>query len=232
MEKLIELINYIDNNFDYIDVNDLYMDPNNVEYFNKFSDILDNINLDDNMLHMISKLDKRDIFYLEIGAKFSNNINRKRIVEYLDNDNILFDFELVKKYVKDNYKLVNYLKDKSKILELVDLNEKVILLLPVEYLTEDFVLNNMNKSNFITEIFLGLYGDNNNLYNSSMFYKNNRDINSLLYKQSKKYIDDDCYIFIHSSELVKNNKDISKYVISIDPKFRHYVGDEVKDNLL
>ena len=230
MEELIKIINYIDNNFDYIDIDELYMNDDYITIFNKLSDMLDSINLDNNMLHMISKIDKKEIFYQEIGTKFINNPNRKKILEYLENDKLFLDYELVKRYIKDNYKLANYLKDKSKILDLVDINEKVILLLPVEYLTEEFILNRMNKSNFITEVFLGLY-EECNLYNYSLFYRNNKEINNLLYNQSKKYLESDIYIYIHSSDLVKNNIDIAKLILSINPLFKHYISDIIKDDI-
>ena len=232
MEKLIELINFIDNNFDYIDIDDIYLDESNyISIFNQLSKILNNIELNNDMLYKISKIEKKEIFYQEIGAEFTNNKNRKKIVEYLNNDNLYIDYELVKKYIKDNYKLAKYIKDKSKMIDLVDINERVILLLPVEYLTEEFILESMKKFNFITEIFLVLYGDDNNLYNTSLFYRNNKEINDLLYTQSKKYIDNDIYIYIHSSDLVKSNIDIAKYVINIDSKFKHYVSEDLKDKI-
>ena len=94
MEKLIEIINYIDNHFDYIDIDDLYMNDNYIKEFNELSDILDTINLDNDMLHNISKIGHSEIFYQEIGTKFTNNTNRKKIVEYLENDNLYIDYYL------------------------------------------------------------------------------------------------------------------------------------------
>ena len=83
----------------------------------------------------------------------------------------------------------------------------------------------MKKSKFITEVFLGLYGDDSDLYNYSLYYRNNLEIMSLLYDQSKEYLKNDIYLYIRSSDVVKNHKDIKKYVIDIDSKFQHYAND-------
>ena len=82
----------------------------------------------------------------------------------------------------------------------------------------------MKKSNLITQIFLGMY-DENNIYNYSMFYKNNTDINNLLYEQSIKYLQEDIYKIVKSSYLVKYNKDISQFVLNNYPKFYLYMSE-------
>jgi len=134
-----------------------------------------------------------------------------------------------KLHKKISNKLVKYIKDKDNQLELLNLNEKVILLMDVKYLTEELVLNKMKKSNLVTEIFLGMYNKNNNLYQTSMFYRNNKEINNLLYEQSKKYLEQDIYKYINASDLVKNNIEIAKLILKINSKFYHYISTEIKN---
>lgn len=224
-EKVVKLINIIEELFDYFDIDDIMMTSeydDNLEIFSdKLIEIFDD-DLNEEILNMISKIEKTEIFYIDKQEKYKNNKIRKQIVEYLDNIPLYFDYELVKKYIKENYKLANYIKDKDKLLELLELNEKVILTMDCKYLTEELILNQMKKSNLITEIFLGMHGKNN-IYNYSMFYKNNNDINKLLYEQAIKYLKEDIYKIVKASELVKNNKDISKFILNNYPKFYSYV---------
>lgn len=228
-EKVIKLINTIEELFDYFDIDDVIMSndyDNNLEIFsNKLNEIFTN-GLNKEILEMISKIEKKEIFYVEQVEKYKNNKIRKQIVEYLDNTPLYFDLELIKKHIKENYKLAKYVKEKDKLLELLDLNELVILMLNTEYLTEKLILKQMKKSNLITEIFLGLYGKNNNIYSFSMFYKNNKEINDLLYKQSKQYLEQDVFIYIKASVLVKNNKNIAQFVIQKNPKLYPYVNEK------
>ena len=93
------------------------------------------------------------------------------------------DYDLIKENIKDNYKLVKYVKDKSKLCELVNLNEKVLLLLDGKYLTEELVENEINKSDFISEVFLGIYGSDNDLFKYSSYYKNIKNIDKILFEQ-------------------------------------------------
>jgi len=231
-EKVIELINTIEELFDYFDIDDIIMSDdydNNLDIFsNRLNEIFED-GLNDELLEMISKIDKTEIFYIEQVEEYKNNMIRKQIVEYLDNTPLYFDYELVKKHIKENYKLVKYIKDKDKQLELLEINEKVILLMDVKYLTEELVLNQMKKSNLVTEIFLGMHNKNSNLYQISMFYRNNKEINNLLYEQSKHYLEKDIYKYINSSDLVKNNIDIAKLILNNDSKFIHYIGKDIRD---
>ena len=226
-EKVIKLIIIIEQLFDYFDIDDIIMTSeydNNLEIFSdKLIEIFDD-GLTDETLQMISKIEKTEIFYIDKREKYKNNKIRKQIVEYLDNKPLYFNYELVKKHIKENYKLANYIKDKDKLLELLELNEKVILVMDCKYLTEELILKQMKKSNLITQIFLGMY-DENNIYNYSMFYKNNTDINNLLYEQSIKYLKEDIYKIVKSSELVKCNKDILQFVLNNYPKFYSYMNE-------
>ena len=222
---MIKLINEIDNIIsDIYDLDDLLL-PESVENLNEFSRKIDEIfinGLNDELLQMINKIEYKDIFLVHNG-EFKNNKNRKIIEEYiLNNDKLYLDYDLIKENIKDNYKLVKYVKDKSKLCELVNLNEKVLLLLDGKYLTEELVENEINKSDFISEVFLGIYGSDNDLFKYSSYYKNIKNIDEILFEQLKDTLKSDPYKFIKSSDIIKENKKIIELVTSIDSRLNAY----------
>lgn len=222
---MIRLINEIDNIIsDIYDLDNLLL-PESVENLNEFSRKIDEIlinGLNYELLQMINKLEYKDIFLVHNG-EFKNNKNRKIIEEYiLNNDKLYLDYDLIKENIKDNYKLVKYVKDKSKLCELVNLNEKVLILLDGKYLTEELVENEINKSDFISEVFLGIYGSDNDLFKYSSYYKNIKNIDEILFEQLKDILKSDPYKFIKSSDIIKENKKIIELVISIDSRLNAY----------
>ena len=223
---MIKLINEIDNIIsDIYDLDDLLL-PESVENLNEFSRKIDEIlinGLNYELLQMINKLEYKDIFLVHNG-EFKNNKNRKIIEEYiLNNDKLYLDYDLITENIKDNYKLVKYVKDKSKLCELVNLNEKVLLLLDGKYLTEELVENEINKSDFISKVFLGIYGSDNDLFKYSSYYKNIKNIDEILFEQLKDTLKSDPYKFIKSSDIIKQNKKIIELVTSIDSRLNAYV---------
>mgnify|MGYP000874146499 FL=1 len=222
---MIKLINEIDNIIsDIYDLDDLLF-PESVGTLNEFSRKIDELLINgsnDELLQMINKLEYKDIFLVHNG-EFKNNKNRKIIEEYiLNNDKLYLDYDLIKENIKDNYKLVKYVKDKSKLCELVNLNEKVLLLLDGKYLTEELVENEINKSDFISEVFLGIYGSDNDLFKYSSYYKNIKNIDEILFEQLKDILKSDPYKFIKSSDIIKQNKKIIELVTSIDSRLKAY----------
>lgn len=222
---MIKLINEIDNIIsDIYDLDNLLL-PESVENLNEFSRKIDEIlinGLNYELLQMINKLEYKDIFLVHNG-EFKNNKNRKIIEEYiLNNDKLYLDYDLIKENIKDNYKLVKYVKDKSKLCELVNLNEKVLLLLDGKYLTEELVENEINKSDFISKVFLGIYGSDNDLFKYSSYYKNIKNIDEILFEQLKDILRSDPYKFIKSSDIIKQNKKIIELVTSIDSRLNAY----------
>lgn len=222
---MIRLINEIDNIIsDIYDLDDLLL-PESVENLNEFSRKIDEIliiGLNDELLQMINKLEYKDIFLVHNG-EFKNNKNRKIIEEYiLNNDKLYLDYDLIKENIKDNYKIVKYVKDKSKLCELVNLNEKVLLLLDGKYLTEELVENEINKSDFISKVFLGIYGSDNDLFKYSSYYKNIKNIDEILFEQLKDILKSDPYKFIKSSDIIKQNKKIIELVTSMDSRLNVY----------
>ena len=222
---MIRLINEIDNIIsDIYDLDDLLL-TQSLQNLNEFSRKIDEIfinGLNDELLQMINKLEYKDIFLVHNG-EFKNNKNRKIIEEYiLNNDKLYLDYDLIKENIKDNYKIVKYVKDKSKLCELVNLNEKVLLLLDCKYLTEELIENEINKSDFISEVFLGIYGSDNDLFKYSSYYKNIKNIDEILFEQLKDILKSDPYKFIKSSDIIKQNKKIIELVTSIDSRLKSY----------
>ena len=222
---MIKLINEIDNIIsDIYDLDDLLL-PESVENLNEFSRKIDEIfinGLNDELLQMINKIEYKDIFLVHNG-EFKNNKNRKMIEEYiLNNDKLYLDYDLIKENIKDNYRLVKYVKNKSKLSELVNLNEMVLLLLDGKYLTEELVENEINKSDFISEVFLGIYGSDNDLFKYSSYYKNIKNIDEILFEQLKDILKSDPYKFIKSSDIIKQNKKIIELVTSMDFRLNVY----------
>lgn len=222
---MIKLINEIDNIIsDIYDLDDLLL-PESVENLNEFSRKIDEIFINgsnDELLQMINKLEYKDIFLVHNG-EFKNNKNRKIIEEYiLNNDKLYLDYDLIKENIKDNYKLVKYVKDKSKLSELVNLNEMVLILLDGKYLTEELIENEINKSDFISKVFLGIYGSDNDLFKYSSYYKNIKNIDEILFEQLKDTLKSDPYKFIKSSDIIKQNKKIIELVTSIDSRLNAY----------
>lgn len=222
---MIRLINEIDNIIsDIYDLDDLLL-PESVENLNEFSRKIDEIfinGLNDELLQMINKIEYKDIFLVHNG-EFKNNKNRKMIEEYiLNNDKLYLDYDLIKENIKDNYRLVKYVKNKSKLSELVNLNEMVLLLLDGKYLTEELIENEINKSDFISEVFLGIYGSDNDLFKYSSYYKNIKNIDEILFEQLKDILKSDPYKFIKSSDIIKQNKKIIELVTSMDSRLNVY----------
>lgn len=222
---MIKLINEIDNIIsDIYDLDDLLL-PESLETLNEFSRKIDEIlinGLNDELLQMINKLEYKGIFLVHNG-EFKNNKNRKIIEEYiLNNDKLYLDYDLIKENIKDNYKLVKYVKDKSKLSELVNLNEMVLLLLDGKYLTEELIENEINKSDFISKVFLEIYGSDNDLFKYSSYYKNIKNIDEILFEQLKDILKSDPYKFIKSSDIIKQNKKIIELVTSIDSRLNAY----------
>ena len=222
---MIKLINEIDNIIsDIYDLDDLLL-PESVGTLNEFSRKIDELlinGLNDELLQMINKIEYKDIFLVHNG-EFKNNKNRKIIEEYiLNNDKLYLDYDLIKENIKDNYKLVKYVKDKSKLSELVNLNEMVLILLDGKYLTEELIENEINKSDFISKVFLGIYGSDNDLFKYSSYYKNIKNIDEILFEQLKDILKSDPYKFIKSSDIIKQNKKIIELVTSIDSRLNSY----------
>lgn len=224
--RMIKLINEIDNlvKDDYF-FDEVYF-QNFEDEFQIFSQKLNQIfedGLNEELLQMINQLKYKEIFKIPICKDYIQNKIRIEIEEYLNShDQLYLDYDLIQKNIKDNYKLALYLKDKSKIVKLIDMNEKVLLLMDGKYATKELIETWLKKSDFVSKIFLGIYGTDNDIYKFSDFYQNIDEIDRILFEQVKNILIKDPTQFINASNLIKNNKKIQQLMISIDQKYQSY----------
>lgn len=190
------------------------------------------------VLEMIGKMKNNFIFtdsYYFVDLYEENEI-RKEIAYYLEKKcHLYFDYETVKKQIKNHDILYTYLsKEDQNNLEyihtLVEMNPKVILHLDIRYCTETFILEQMKKSDFVSSVFAGKYGIDSALYRYSSFYKKNLEIQKLLMIQLQESLKSDLYQYVQYSLLAKNNVGLAKIVLETDPSFIAYVGDDIRKN--
>ena len=225
--KIIKLIIEIDKivEDEYFDC-DLYSSLFE-EKFDNFSDKLNEIfdnGLNDNILNMINKLKYKNIFKIYNGEKYINNDIRIQIEKYIDDNSALYlDYEFIKDNIIDDYKLGQYIKDKSKLVDLVEYNEKVLLIMEGKYLTKELIETQILKSDFVSKVFLGIYGKNNDIYIYSEFYKDIKNIDNILFEQLEDVLRKDLLLYINSSKIVKQNKKIQELIVSIDKRMKSYI---------
>ena len=227
-ELMVNLITEIDKIIDdKHDEDDFYFNPDAENILNEFSNKLNDLfpnGIDDEIINMISKLEYKNIFSISVGDEYINNPIRIKIEKYLnDNEFLYLDYDIIKDNIKRDYKLVKYLKDTRKVVELVDYNEEVFLLMEGKYATKDLIQNHINKSEFISKIFLGLYGKESDIYIFSKYYKNIDNIDKILLEQLKGILKEDPLLFINASDIIKENKLIQDYVVSLDPRMSAYI---------
>lgn len=226
--KIIELINAIDEIFtDELLLYDQNYE-NNIVLFDQFSYKLNEIfreGLNNELLEMILKLDSKKVFKIYGSDIYINNNIRKEIEKFIDkNEKLYLDFDLIINHITENQKLAKYVFDREKLLEFLKLNEKVISFIDSKYLTKTLVLNNMKKSNFTSLVFLGIHGNDSQLYKYSSFYKEDKEINELLYNQLKDILIKDYSLYIGASDLVKSNNKINDLIVSVDPRMSAYIN--------
>ena len=75
-EKIIKLVNKIEELFNYFDIDDVILSDNydnNLKIFSEYLNDLFKDGLNNELLDMISKIDKKDIFYVTKVDEFKNN---------------------------------------------------------------------------------------------------------------------------------------------------------------
>lgn len=209
------------------------------------------------------KLNNNDLCYLKninhqifidrkyFNNKFENNKHRLFIEKNINNCNekkLNFDFDLIKKYITNNYYIFNFLDNPSEkeIEELAILNPNVLYLV---LKIHNKMLLNVLKKNYKASAILDGYivldcndtcGDqfyvDDYAYKDSYITKNktkflkNKNIYNLYINCLKKYLSDNVLIYIHLSSYARNSIELAKYVLSINPKLLVYTGDDIKNN--
>jgi len=215
------------------------------EYINKINELLD-----EDIKKDISYLKNIDIFTetKHFNDNFKNNHIRKYIVDNINNvdrKDLLFSFELIKKYIAEDYQIIKYCEnlDDSKIIELGIINPNILFM--IDNIKEDTLINILRK-NKIASLVLdgnilltkdGKEKDKDGFYHYSYIIKNkdkflnNKDIYNLYVEGLKRYLKEDIIEYVYLSDKTKENVDIAKFVINIEPKLRAYVSDLIKDNI-
>lgn len=209
------------------------------------------------------KLNNNDLCYLKninhqifidrkyFNNKFENNKHRLFIEKNINNCNekkLNFDFDLIKKYITNNYYIFNFLDNPSEkeIEELAILNPNVLYLV---LKINNKMLLNVLKRNYKASAILDGYivldcidASSDQFYVDDYAYKNsyitknktkflkNKNIYNLYINCLKKYLSDNVLIYIHLSSYARNSIELAKYVLSINSKLLVYTGDNIKNN--
>lgn len=239
-EKLIKLIIAIDKVYD-----DYYCDCGCDDYLiNEFEENLNIIfkdSINEDIFSYISSLDTAiftDKFYMT--EEYLNNKIRKQIEEYINNnkvkEKIILDYELVYKYIQEDYKLISYLNSytSEQLISIASINPYVLFL--VDTIKEDdltqILKNNSTTSLVIDYNILRLADEYSNSYlikNKDKLLKN-REIYNLYIDGLKKYLGNKELDYIYVSNIAKNDIELAKYVLKINSKLLVYTGDNIKNN--
>ena len=231
-------------------------------FFDEFNDyylcldeimiLLDELKLDKNILTYIKSINYQ-IFINEkyFNEKFRNNENRVYIEKNINNcdeKKLYFNFNLLKKYITNNYYIFNFLDNPSEkeIEELAILNPNVLYLV---LKINNKMLLNVLKRNYKASAILDGYivldcsdASSDQFYVDDYAYKNsyitknktkflkNKNIYNLYINCLKKYLSDNVLNYIHLSSCARNSIELAKYVLSINPKLLVYTGDDIKNN--
>lgn len=173
------------------------------------------------------------------NERFKNNKYREYIEKNINNvkvKDIKFNYELIIKYIEEDYEIFNYLGDvtQDQILELGKINPNILLLL--DNITDELLIK-LLENNYLTALVIdGDILESDIEYKKSYIYlhkKNylrNSKICNLYIKGLKKYLDNDIFNYIHLSDFAKNSVELAKYVLNINPKLLVYTGDNIKNN--
>lgn len=202
-----------------------------------------NILLDETIIDNIGYLKNinTEIFTDEeyFSESFKNNKYREYIEKNINNvkvKDIKFNYELIIKYIEEDYEIFNYLGDvtQDQILELGKRNPNILLLL--DNITEELLIK-LLQNNYLTALVIdGDILESDIEYKKSYIYLHkenylrNSKICNLYIKGLKKYLDNDIFNYIHLSDFAKNSVELAKYVLNINPKLLVYTGDNIKNN--
>lgn len=173
------------------------------------------------------------------SESFKNNKYRKYIEKNINNakvKDIKLNYDLIIKYIEEDYEIFNYLENvtKNQILELGKINPNILLLL--NNITDELLIKLLGN-NYLTSLVIDgniLESDieykNSYIYLHKQDYLRNSKICNLYINGLKKYLDSDIFDYIHLSDFARNNVELAKYVLNINPKLLVYTGDNIKNN--
>ncbi len=232
--------------FFYDEFNDYYL------CLDEIMILLDELELNNNDLCYLKNINHQIFIDRKyFNNKFENNKHRLFIEKNINNCNekkLNFDFDLIKKYITNNYYIFNFLDNPSEkeIEELAILNPNVLyLVLKINNKMLLNVLKRNYKASAILDGYIVLdcidassdqfyvddyaYKDSYITKNKTKFLKN-KNIYNLYINCLKKYLSDNVLNYIHLSSCARNSIELAKYVLSINPKLLVYTGDDIKNN--
>lgn len=232
--------------FFYDEFNDYYL------CLDEIMILLDELELNNNDLCYLKNINHQIFIDRKyFNNKFENNKHRLFIEKNINNCNekkLNFDFDLIKKYITNNYYIFNFLDNPSEkeIEELAILNPNVLYLV---LKINNKMLLNVLKRNYKASAILDGYivldcidASSDQFYVDDYAYKNsyitknktkflkNKNIYNLYINCLKKYLSDNVLNYIHLSSCARNSIELAKYVLSINPKLLVYTGDDIKNN--
>lgn len=232
--------------FFYDEFNDYYL------CLDEIMILLDELELNNNDLCYLKNINHQIFIDRKyFNNKFENNKHRLFIEKNINNCNekkLNFDFDLIKKYITNNYYIFNFLDNPSEkeIEELAILNPNVLYLV---LKINNKMLLNVLKRNYKASAILDGYivldcsdASSDQFYVDDYAYKNsyitknktkflkNKNIYNLYINCLKKYLSDNVLNYIHLSSCARNSIELAKYVLSINPKLLVYTGDNIKNN--
>ena len=151
--------------------------------------------------------------------------NQKIMIKLINEiDNIISDiYDLDDLLLPESVENLNEFSRKIDEILINGLNYELLQMInKLEYKDIFLVHNEINKSDFISKVFLGIYGSDNDLFKYSSYYKNIKNIDEILFEQLKDTLKSDPYKFIKSSDIIKQNKKIIELVTSIDSRLNAY----------
>lgn len=232
--------------FFYDEFNDYYL------CLDEIMILLDELELNNNDLCYLKNINHQIFIDRKyFNNKFENNKHRLFIEKNINNCNekkLNFDFDLIKKYITNNYYIFNFLDNPSEkeIEELAILNPNVLYL--VLKINNKMLLNVLKKNYKASAILDGYIvldcsdASSDQFYVDDYAYKNsyitknktkflkNKNIYNLYINCLKKYLSDNVLNYIHLSSCARNSIELAKYVLSINPKLLVYTGDDIKNN--
>lgn len=232
--------------FFYDEFNDYYL------CLDEIMILLDELELNNNDLCYLKNINHQIFIDRKyFNNKFENNKHRLFIEKNINNCNekkLNFDFDLIKKYITNNYYIFNFLDNPSEkeIEELAILNPNVLYLV---LKINNKMLLNVLKRNYKASAILDGYivldcidASSDQFYVDDYAYKNsyitknktkflkNKNIYNLYINCLKKYLSDNVLNYIHLSSCARNSIELAKYVLSINSKLLVYTGDDIKNN--
>lgn len=216
--KLIVLINKVEES--YIDI----IDEIDVYYINYLCNFLNenftNDNLSFELLEKINMINT-DVFTNEkyFNDFYRYNYIRLVIAEYKKhhrcNKKLLFNKNLILKYIDKCYKLINYVElTKEDICLYIKENEEVLYLLDSKYIDKEILIKSLKNNKKVALIL-----DEEECYLIRECYLKDKEIYNLYIDNIIKLLKEDIKIFPYLSTIARNDNKVKKEISKMDKRY-------------